>query len=188
MRAAKRGVLDRLETLAGGGAKAFAIAGLVLLLAYAFLTLCDGLSRALAGQPIDVVRDLGNLVVAVAVGACLPWSFLKKTNITITFVDSFVSRGVDRAMTLAAAIVTLVILLGFAWQFYVHAGNFARAGETTAMLNWPKAPFWYVVDAWMWWAVFVQGVIVTREIAIVLWLRGSEDGSESEQHGMHAEF
>ena len=176
--------LRGLEKIASVGAKSLAIIGLVLLLGFAAMTLLDGLTRAIAGRPIDIVRDLGNLVVAIAVGACLPWSFQQKTNITITFIGPLVGRKPDRIMIVVAAILTWLVLIAFAWQFYLFAGNLARAGETTAMLDWPKAPFWYVVDAWLWWAVFVQAMVVVREALSV----SSQAPIDDAQAEFHADF
>ena len=50
-------------------ANAFAVAGLSLLLILAVFTLLDGLLRAIANTPIDLVREIGDMVAAIC-GTC----------------------------------------------------------------------------------------------------------------------
>jgi hypothetical protein len=39
-----------------------------------------------------------------------------------------------------------------------------RAGDVTWLLNWPKAPFWFVVDGILWVAVAVQTFVLIEEV------------------------
>jgi hypothetical protein len=39
-----------------------------------------------------------------------------------------------------------------------------RAGDVTWLLNWPKAPFWFVVDGILWAAVVVQAFVLIEEM------------------------
>jgi TRAP-type C4-dicarboxylate transport system permease small subunit len=154
------------DDLIDRAARALAIAGLALLLVFAALTLADGLMRGLAKAPIDAVRDLGGLAIAVAVATCFPLAFLRQSNITIAFIDSIVGRRAALWCDAFAAVVTTAVMAAFAWQFFIYAGTLARYGEVTAMLRVSKAPFWYAADAIFWLTVMVQLLVTVRAISL----------------------
>lgn len=137
-------------------ANSLATAGLLLLLAFAFCTLCDGVLRAFANYPLDFVRELGDLIAALAATSCLPLTILKRGNITLRLLDSVFSPRLVRVIDSVNSAVITVILAGMAWQFWLYAMKSFRAGETTWLLNVPKAPFWFAVDAMFWLALIVQ--------------------------------
>jgi hypothetical protein len=62
-------MLPALEQAALTATRALSIVGLTALMGLAGMTLADGLMRWIAGQPIEGVRDLGGLAIAVAI-AC----------------------------------------------------------------------------------------------------------------------
>jgi hypothetical protein len=51
-----------------------------------------------------------------------------------------------------------------AWEFYQFSMKTLRAGDVTWLLNVPKAPFWFVVDAILVVAVVVQTFVMIQEI------------------------
>jgi len=155
-------VLSGLERAAFAATRTLAIAGLLLLLAFAAATLSDGVMRWLFNRPIDAVRDLGNLVVAIVISCCFPLAFLERSNISIRLVGSM-SPMAGRVLDAAAAVVVGLILILIATQFFKHAGQFAHAGDKTWMFDIPVAPFWYAVTAVLWFAVAIQMLVVVLE-------------------------
>jgi TRAP-type C4-dicarboxylate transport system permease small subunit len=155
--------LARLEKAALISTRALSVVGLVALMVFAAMTLADGLMRWLANQPIEGVRDIGALAIAVAVSCCIPVGLVERSNITIRVVESL-SKKTSRVLDALAAVVVEVVMVLMAWQFYLHASNIARAQETTWVLRLPMAPFWYGVDAILWFAVMVQAVVVALEL------------------------
>lgn len=143
-------------------ARALAQLGLCLLIAFAAATLVDGLMRGVFASPIDAVRDLGELVVAVAISACFPLAFLEQRNIAVSLLGGLPGRRGQALLDLVVAAVVTVMMALFAWEFAVYARQLALAGETTAMLEWPKAPFWVVVDANLWLTLTAQAVVLLR--------------------------
>jgi TRAP-type C4-dicarboxylate transport system permease small subunit len=160
-------VLAYLKPIAASLSRALAVAGLLLLLAFAAATMADGLMRWLLRHPIDAVRDVGGLVVAVAVACCLPVSFLLRGHIGMRFIDTVFGRRVGGWFDVAAAVLVAGVLLLFAWQFFVFAAKAAQAHDGTWLLNVPLAPFWFAVAALLWCAAFVQVVVAADEIARV---------------------
>jgi TRAP-type C4-dicarboxylate transport system permease small subunit len=161
-------MLARLERAALATTRSLAVAGLLILIGFAVMTLTDGLMRGLADMPIDVVRDLGGLVVAVAVTCCFPLAYLQRSNITIKFAATFLGKRASRICDALAAILVEAAAVFIAWQFLVYARQEAVGGDTTVMLEIKTAPFWYVMAALMMLAAVVQTLVVALDVARVL--------------------
>ncbi len=157
-------MLQRLERLARAAARALAVAGLAGLLGFAVTTRADGLMRWLASSPIDAVRDLGGVVIAVAVTCCFPLAFLERANIGIHFVSTFVGPRASRVCDAVAALAAAVVMALVAWEMWAYAGKTAAGGDTTFMLGVRLAPFWYAVDAILWLVAAVQLLVLALEI------------------------
>jgi hypothetical protein len=161
-------MLARLEAIALAVSQALAALGLVILLLFAVATLADGTMRSIANAPIEAVRDLGGLVVAVAMAFCFPLSCLHRSNITIRFAEAFIGPRSSRILdAIAAALVEIAVIL-IARQLFIYAWNEARAGDSTVMLELPTAPFWYAAAAALALAAIVQALVVALEIGRVL--------------------
>jgi TRAP-type transport system small permease protein len=162
-------MLARIERIGLGATRALSAIGLAALLILAGLTLADGLMRWLANQPIEGVRDVGALAIAVAVACCLPIGLAEKSNITIRLAESAlgprVGKRVAAVLDVFAAIAVTIVMAAMCWQFYLYAGKIAQANETTWVLKIPRAPFWYAVTVILAIAVLVQLLVVAREIA-----------------------
>jgi TRAP-type transport system small permease protein len=162
-------VLALIERIGLGTTRALSAIGLIALLILAGLTLADGLMRWLANQPIEGVRDVGALAIAVAVACCLPIGLAERSNITIRLAESSlgarIGRPVGQALDVFAAMVVAIVMAVMSWQFFVYAGKIAHANETTWVLKIPRAPFWYAVTAILAIAVLVQLIVVALEIA-----------------------
>jgi TRAP-type C4-dicarboxylate transport system permease small subunit len=160
----RRMLTNGVERLAFSAARALAAFGLLILLASAATKLADGLMRWLINAPIDAVRDLGGLVIAIAVSCCFPLALLERSNIGIRFAEALMGRRTSQLLDAFAAVLATTVLTLIAWEFLLYAGKAAKGGDTTWMLGVPVAPFWYVVDSVWWCAVAVQTIVSIREI------------------------
>jgi TRAP-type C4-dicarboxylate transport system permease small subunit len=133
-------------------------------MALATLTLADGTLRWLANKPIEGVRDVGAVIIAVAVSCCLPVALMERGHISIRVAGAWLGERAGRVLDAFAALAVQGVVLAMAWQFTVFAGKIARAGETTWVLKIPTAPFWYVVAAILWASVLVQAIVVVLEV------------------------
>jgi hypothetical protein len=145
-------------------AQTCAVIGLVLLVAFAVGTLGDGLLRRFAGRPIEAVRDVGGLVVAIAVVCCMPLALLQRANITIKFVQAFFGARAGSYFDAGASVAIMLVLAFIARQFFIYATALAHTGDTTTMLALRTAPFWFVVAGMLWIAVATQCVVVAQQI------------------------
>ena len=159
-------MLSALERLSLAATRALSVVGLIALMALASMTLADGLMRWLASRPIEGVRDLGGLAIAVAIACCLPVGLVERGNIAIRLGAS-VHAALGRVLDALAAIAVAGVLAVAAWQFWIYAEKLSHARETTFVLQIPVAPFWMGVDAILWLAVMVQLVVALRDVARV---------------------
>jgi TRAP-type C4-dicarboxylate transport system permease small subunit len=152
-------MLAALERVTLAATRALSVVGLVALMGLAAMTLADGLLRWVANHPIEGVRDLGGLAIAVAIACCLPVGLMERANIAIRLGRGLIGRGLE---AFASTAVCIALALA-AWQFWLYAEKMARARETTFVLQIPIAPFWYGVDAILWLAVLVQAIVALRD-------------------------
>ena len=156
--------LQWLERTGLAATRALSGAGLAALMFLAVMTLADGLARWLLNQPIDGVRDIGAVAIALAVSCCIPVGLMERGNITIRIAESFLSPAAGKVLDAFAALAVALVVSAMAWQFTLFAGKMARAGETTWVLKIPTAPFWYGVAAILWCAVLVQLIVLVLEL------------------------
>jgi TRAP-type C4-dicarboxylate transport system permease small subunit len=155
--------LEKLERIARLGTRALSLAGLIALMALAAMTLADGMLRWLANKPIEGVRDVGAVIVAVAVCCCLPAGLMERSHITIRVAGSVLGSRAGAFLDVVASFLVWAVTLAMAWQFTVFAGKIARAGETTWVLKIPTAPFWYVVAGILWLGALMQLIVVITQ-------------------------
>jgi hypothetical protein len=55
-------------------------------------------------------------------------------------------------------------MVGMAWQFYLFSVKTMQANDVTWLLNVPKAPFWFVVDAILWVGAAVQAFVLFQMV------------------------
>jgi TRAP-type C4-dicarboxylate transport system permease small subunit len=158
-------MLSRLERIGLAATRALSAVGLAALMLLAAMTLLDGTLRWLANKPIEGVRDVGAVIVAVAVCCCMPVGLMERSHISIRVAAEVLGERVGRALDAFAALAVCLVMGAIAWQFTVFAGKIARAGETTWILKIPTAPFWYAVAAILWVSVAVQAIVVILQAA-----------------------
>jgi TRAP-type C4-dicarboxylate transport system permease small subunit len=158
-------VLQRLERVALLATRGLSLAGLIALMLLAAMTLADGTLRWLANRPIEGVRDVGAVVIAVAVSCCFPAGLMERAHITIRVAQTVFGKRASLALDALAAWIVWAVTIAMAWEFTTFAGKIARAHETTWVLKIPTAPFWYTVSAILWIAVAVQAIVVVLQMA-----------------------
>lgn len=161
-------MLAALERVTLAASRALSVVGLIALMGLATMTLLDGLLRWAANRPIEGVRDIGGLAIAVAIACCIPVGLMERSNIAIRLGKGAMARGLEAVASTAVCTILAVA----AWQVWIYAEKLSRAKETTFVLQIPIAPFWYLVDAIFWLAVLVQAIVMARE-----WVRVFDDAA-----------
>lgn len=155
-------MLASLERAAFTGTKALSVIGLAALLLLASLTLADGLGRWAFNAPIEGVRDIGGMVIAVAVACCLPMGLMERGHISVDVIAKL-GKPAARITNFLASLIVAITMALMAWQFLLYAQKMAHARETTWVLQIPIAPFWFGVDFIVWCAVLVQAIVVALD-------------------------
>ena len=154
----------RLETLTFGGARFLALVGLVGLLILAFATVTDALLRWLFNAPITGVRDAAALFVAAAISCSMPICIAERQHITIRFFGMQFGRRWQAAFEAFGNLVTLVIFALMAWQIWLYANHLSAENETTMVLGWPVAPWWWAVSVVAAFCVPVQVFVLLQSL------------------------
>jgi TRAP-type C4-dicarboxylate transport system permease small subunit len=156
--------MQAIERVVTNLVNALAVVGLSILMVLATLTLIDGLLRALVNYPLDFVREVGELVAAICGATCLPASLLNGSNIVLKALGEHLPTLLGRIIEVMAGIVILTVVIAMAWQFYLLSVKTMAAGEVTWLINLPRAPFLFVVDAILWVAVLAQAFVLLCQI------------------------
>jgi TRAP-type C4-dicarboxylate transport system permease small subunit len=158
-------MLRTIERICRASARYLAVTGLSILMMFALATLIDGLLRGILHHPLDAVRDLSGVVVAFSVACCVPLGLIERSMITIQVIDPLVGPRVARLLDAVAAVATCVLIALIAIEIGFYAADLVRSGETTWMLRIPLAPFWWAVDAVLWWSFVTQLAVSALEAA-----------------------
>ncbi len=120
--------MQSIEKIVTGTANALAVAGLSVLLILATFTLFDGLLRALANYPLDIVREIGDLVAANCGACCLPITLLHGNNIALRAFEKILpAKGVELLGTFPAEGQSYIVMVA-------GVGSSARASSAAIEL------------------------------------------------------
>lgn len=132
--------LDRL-------ALALALGGAVCLLGVALLTMADVLLRWGFNAPIRGVNDVSAMLTAVVVAACFPILMMRRGNVTIRMLGQALGSRTARLFDLFGALVSALFFALMTWQYTRFSAEMASANESSPILRWPSAPWWWAVTA-----------------------------------------
>lgn len=144
LRAALQAALERwLDRLA----LALALGGAVCLLGVALLTMADVLLRWGFNAPIRGVNDVSALLTAVVVAACFPILMMRRGNVTIRLLGEALGPRTARLFDVFGALVSSAFFGLMTWQYIRFSAEMASANESSPILRWPSAPWWWAVTA-----------------------------------------
>jgi TRAP-type transport system small permease protein len=153
--------MRRLTALAG----ALRTASMVALAAMMLVTVVDVTLRNTINQLVPGGVELVQLALVALVFLALPETVLRGEHITIDAIDRAVSPGVLRGLRLAAAVLTLLLLLALTWRTLLPALDTIRFGDTTSDLGIPFIWYWLPIVVGAATAALVQVVRVARAFA-----------------------
>jgi len=153
-------LLDRLAELS-------AFVGMLALLFISLAVTVNVLLRWLFAYPINGLNDLTSLATIIAISAALPLCLAHQGNIKVDLAGKALGRREARVLDSFGALVLLLVVAGMAWQLSIFANGKMAAGETTWLLGWPVAPWWWAAVSWFWLSVLCQiGVVVRLALGI----------------------
>lgn len=157
-----RPALESLDLATIRFARVVAVIGLAALLTLSVIILANAAMRWLFAQPIEGVRDWVKLVVAIAVGACLPSVLATRQNVTIRFVGRMFGGRLETLLELFGAALVLAAFGVITWLLQVYTGELRAAGETTENIGMVVWPWWQGVTVLFAFSTLVQALVVAR--------------------------
>lgn len=148
----------------GWGTRWLALVGLVGLVAVALVTIADVLMRWLLSMPVDGVSEISRLVVAVSIASFFPMALAERHHISIEFLGAALGPRARLWIDALAHLVTSVFFMVLGWQFILYTLEIGESGETTWLLAWVVAPWWWVTTVFMLICVPVQVLIFYHQM------------------------
>ena len=148
-------------------ARVFGYLAAFFLAAMMLLTVADVLLRAFFSIPIRGMLELVELGLACTIFLALPAVFLRDEHLVVDVIDHVTSRAVVRWLDLAAAVVSLVVLVVMAWQMVPLARTMHEFGDVTSDLSIPRIYYWVPV---------LLGVVASAAATVVFILRWRRTG------------
>lgn len=158
--------------------------GFAGLLVFAVATVLDVLMRWIFNSPITGVRDASSAYTTAIIASCFAICIVDRSNITIRFLGNALGRTWGEIFESFGNLVTLLIFGLTSWQLWLYAGQVAADGETTWVLGWPLAPWWYIASVLIGICVPVQGFVFWQTITSAL--QGSEEANRSTQNNLNS--
>lgn len=166
-----RGIIEQSEMVSLRSSRLVALCGLAALLLIAIMVAADVVMRWLANAPIEGVRDVAGVAIAVAISASLPTVLANDENITIRAVGRALDSRLSRMLDVFGSTLVLAVMVVMAWQFWRFSLDVAEAGDSTLILRIPLAPWWYISTIIVTACVPVQLIVVFGHIARALTVR-----------------
>jgi TRAP-type C4-dicarboxylate transport system permease small subunit len=129
------------------------------LFAIMVLTLVDVSGRKLLSTSVPGSLELTELLMVVVIFAGLPLVSLRGEHVVFDSLDPWLPRALRRAQGIAVDLAVLALLLGMAALMWVKADQMGQAGDTTAQLHIPQAPFVYLMTLLLGATALVHGLL-----------------------------
>lgn len=152
-------MIARIESVTRTASRFIAYISCFLILFAACVTLLEVFLRSVVHRPFYGANDVVLTALTIAVIGFFPLMIESGHHMRIDVVGKRIG-GKGRVIIEAFAnSVTFLVLVGFAWQFWIRGDRLAGYGERTQMLQIPVAPIWWVAAGIMGVAVFAQLLI-----------------------------
>ncbi len=126
-------------------ARFFGYVAAFFLTATMMITVADVFLRTFFDYPVRGVLELVELGLACTIFLALPAVFLRDQHLVVDVIDHLTKKSVVRALDLAGAIVSLVVLAVMLWQMVPLARTMHEFGDVTSDLSIPKIWYWVPV-------------------------------------------
>jgi TRAP-type C4-dicarboxylate transport system permease small subunit len=126
-------VIRALDVLA----RAFALAGGVVLVAMTGMSVVSIAGRTVLGRPLAGDFELVQVGCAVAVAAFLPYCQLRRGNIIVDFFTARAGPRVQAALDTLGALLLAAVMALLAWRTAAGMLTVKAAGEVTMIVGFP---------------------------------------------------
>jgi TRAP-type C4-dicarboxylate transport system permease small subunit len=138
----KRPPTDRIGRALFAAAKAFALAGGLVLVSMTLMSLASIVGRAAFAKPLTGDYELVQLGCAIAVAAFLPFCQMRGGHVLVDFFTANTRPVVRGALDALGATLVGIAAATFTWRMAVGAASLQQANDQTTIL---EIPTWYAV-------------------------------------------
>ncbi len=125
----------------------FNIFGMVILGVLTVLTVVDVLGRTLFRKPILGTFELTEYMLVVIVFSTVAWCAVQKGHIKVDIVVSRLKPRAQIILSFLTHLISLGLLIIITWQCYLESVIMTNLGKTSAILNVPAYPFYWIMTA-----------------------------------------
>ncbi len=144
--------------------KLVACIGFTGLVVVALLTMVDGLGRWLALPRIPGFNDYAQISYAIVIASCFPSLLLRDQNVTIRFLGRAIKGRTNYWLEVFGNLLTLSFFLILVWQFYLLTIDLQVNDRTSPTIEFPIAPWWWIISVIMTITVPVQVIVVVDSV------------------------
>ena len=156
-----------------GCLRLIACVGFTGLVIVALLTMVDGLGRWLALPRIPGFNDIAQVSYAIVIASCFPSLLLRDQNIVIRFLGRGIKGRTNHALEVFGNFMTLAFFTILVWQFYLITLDLQANNRASPTIEFPIAPWWWIVSVIMTITVPVQFWVLVDSIYSALFNRAT---------------
>jgi TRAP-type C4-dicarboxylate transport system permease small subunit len=127
--------------------QAFNIFGMTVLVMLTALTIADVLGRTLLKKPLLGTFELTEYMLTIIVFSSLAWCAVQGGHIRVDLLTSHLKPKVQAIMSSMTHLISLGLLVVITWQCFLEAKVMTDIGKTSALLNVPAYPFYWIMAA-----------------------------------------
>lgn len=148
--------MKRITLTVEQGTRVLSGAGVISIVGIAFLTLLDVGLRSALSVTIRGLNEVLILCLAIAIASCMPSGCARAVHLTLDLLTARLPNHAARAFSLMGMLLLALFLLLVGIEIYQLAITYGARNQTTIILHWQIAPFYYVMAALVLLCVPVQ--------------------------------
>lgn len=155
-------MLSRLITLDNSSiaiTRRVAAFGVLGMLVISLLTVGDITLRFVFNAPIVGFNEVVEMVMALAIAATFPAGLAQRVHLNIDLLGGVLSLRLRCWLKPVGSFLLLLLFLLFTWRIGHHAAELSSIGQTTMILEWPLAPFIWVVSGLLALCAVIQFIV-----------------------------
>lgn len=153
-------MMEKLVGATRSVARLIAYCSSLLIFFAALVTLLDIFMRSFLRLPIHGANDVILMALTLAVIGYFPLMIESGHHMKIDVLGKAFGARFRMVIEGFANMLTLLVLAGFAWQFWLRGERLHGYDERSQMLQLPMAPLWWIAASFMAVAVLAQILIL----------------------------
>lgn len=138
--------------------------GVLGMLFISVLTVGDIALRFAFNAPIVGFNEVVEMVMALAIAATFPAGLAQRVHLKIDLLGGILGPKARCWLNPLGSFLLLILFILFAWRIGHHANEVNSIGKTTMILEWPLAPFMWVIAVLMGICAIIQLNVLVADL------------------------